>query len=779
MPVIRSLSLPTTANWLGTDPAYSYEDLAPVSGGFDRVGYCLELTTAAGATSWVWTSFAAADSTLLGMPTRTGQVFRGDVSALTVASNVAGVTAGSGRSGYLEMWPNTYEARSAGQVAGASSSTYDSDDSPTAGGGYGSFQVSDAGAGKPVVSVNGFTTTGTMNMGIGAQATGNPDWTFAANAGSYSTRTLTVFARPSSVSLSAAPKPGQLYPRSLSTNKASVPVTGTTRSAAVTSVELEVWRSGTKLSTTSQPTSGAGAAFAFSPSITAELANYELRLFTNSAAGRREVGTYPNLVAGDAYVITGQSNAQSSEYSGSAEGDLSPWARSFGTSTHDATLSSADRGWHKAAGNGNYQSGSIGQWGTRMSKRIIDTYGVPVAIINGAHGGQPISFFQRDDATPKNATTNYGRLLGRLDAAGLTAGLRAILFYQGESDNNNAGVHVTGFTSLFTDWRSDFGTATKVYPLQVRASGCNQSGLELREAQRQLRLNLDVTVLSTLGTSTLTDNCHYPYVGGYQKLGDHNFAALAKDLYAGSTAGVSAPEPASATINAAGTQITVQLRNTTDTVTAAAGVAASFKLEGSPATVTAVTAASGGRLLLDLSAAAPEAKGVTYSVMAPNAPGITNATGVGMFVFKDMPLLVAGQKYVITNVGSGKSIDVPGSTSTVATQLIQWTTHSAANQQWIATPAADGTYTLRSQATGHCFDVHAASTTAGAAIDQYTCHSGANQRWWITSAIGGGYTLTSASSRMAITAAGTADGAKLVQQPDTDTAAQRWTFTKI
>ena len=48
-----------------------------------------------------------------------------------------------------------------------------------------------------------------------------------------------------------------------------------------------------------------------------------------------------------------------------------------------------------------------------MGRRIVDTYGVPVALFNGSHGGQPISFFQRNDTTPNDLTTNYGRLRSR------------------------------------------------------------------------------------------------------------------------------------------------------------------------------------------------------------------------------------------------------------------------------------------------------------------------------------------------------------------------------
>ena len=106
------------------------------------------------------------------------------------------------------------------------------------------------------------------------------------------------------------------------------------------------------------------------------------------------------------------------------------------------------------------QSGSVGQWAIRMGRQIVDKYKVPVALFNGAHGGQPISFFQRNDANPNDLTTNYGRLRQRLTAAGVISQVRGVLWYQGESDNDNAAVHIAGFTSLLQDWRSDFGTAT-------------------------------------------------------------------------------------------------------------------------------------------------------------------------------------------------------------------------------------------------------------------------------------------------------------------------------
>jgi hexosaminidase len=129
-------------------------------------------------------------------------------------------------------------------------------------------------------------------------------------------------------------------------------------------------------------------------------------------------------------------------------------------------------------------------------------------------------------------------------------------------------------------------------------------------------------------------------------------------------------------------------------------------------------------------------------------------------------------------ITSGKAMDVPLSTAT-GTQLTVWAPHTGSHQKFVITANGDGTHTLKSVYSGLCADVSGGSTTAGAAIIQWTCTGGANQRWSLVAAAAGGYVLVSQSSGMAITAAAATDGAKLTQQPNTDAALQRWTFTKV
>ena len=623
-PVLQ-LDLPEQANYLNTTPPYSLDRTAEIGSNFDRVGYCLELDG-----QWVWTAMEpfSTDARRIGLPTRPGEIVRQRVGDLDVRSNVPGVTEGTGQSGYLEMWPNQYAKTASAQVANASATSYDADDSPTTPLGYGSFQVSQVGPtrpstvpAKPVLAINTFTQSDTslLSLGIGARPTADPDWTFAGNAAQYTQRRLTAYVRTSIVTLTESPQDRQLVPRD-SKGGATVPVAGRMTDPRVKSVQLAVTSNGkTDLYTS------ASRQFRFTPRIRAGLHEYTFEL---RALGR-VVARREGIVSGDAYVVQGQSNAEASMYNGAASGEESPYLRSFGSPVSDPTISAADRVWGYATGDVSRQSGSVGQWAIRMGRQLVDKYKVPIALVNGAHGGQPISFFQRNDANPDDIATNYGRLRQRLTAAGVIGQLRGVLWYQGESDNDNAAVHVSGFTSLLQDWRSDFGTTPKYYVYQVRTSPCgNSTSTSLREAQREMGDTLGVTVLSTTGLSG-HDGCHYAYAGGYRDMGDHTYAVLARDLYGGPSAGVAPPNPRSVTVS--GSQLTVQLRST-DPLTVEEGVAADFRVDGAAVTVTSV-AYQPGKLVLQLSGPPTGATALTYQAHLRAGPWITNAIGTGLLTF--------------------------------------------------------------------------------------------------------------------------------------------------
>ena len=199
--VLYQLDIPNAASFNSTGVPYSINNSAVVMTNPARVAYYLELTNGT-TTTYVWTSMANFATTLtqLGIPnpTTNNVSLHQTVSSLNVFSNVAGVTTGSNLgTGRIEMWPSNYATGNADMVPGASGSTYDFGDQPTAGN-YGSFQVHNVTAAQTVFAYNNWGGSGNSgnigNLGIGSQVGGNgqPDWTFQFNANQYSVKRITI-----------------------------------------------------------------------------------------------------------------------------------------------------------------------------------------------------------------------------------------------------------------------------------------------------------------------------------------------------------------------------------------------------------------------------------------------------------------------------------------------------------------------------------------------------------------------------------------------------------
>ncbi len=366
--------------------------------------------------------------------------------------------------------------------------------------------------------------------------------------------------------------------------------------------------------------------------IPAELEVFEIRVSGAYAdESERALGVIEDLVAGDVLLIQGQSNAAARQFNGDANVNQGPFLRSFGGLIH-GPASADDRQWHLAGGNAGTGSGHIGQWGMRMARALIDEHGVPLAVINGAHGGQPIGFFQRDDAMPTNPTTNYGRFLSRVQDGGLAEHVRAILFYQGESDGPDGAAHMTGFTSLYQDWLEDFPTTEHVYVTQTRFGCGGPASIAVRDVQRRFPETLSlVTVMSTTGIDG-HDGCHYDYTDGYEVLGLRYAALLGRDLY-GVDVGdeVEPPNPMRA-VRASPTTIRVSL-TLPQALIVDAGNAPFFRLEGSGVAITNVEAFMDG-LRITTAGDASAATHLIYDGHVENGPWIKSASGLGMLTFR-------------------------------------------------------------------------------------------------------------------------------------------------
>lgn len=200
--LVYSLSIPNAATFNTASIPYTTDNSSAIGrGSFDRVAYYMELQPIAGGPAqWVYASMNAfTDSAQrIGVPNRSGSFFQQPVSSVNVATNVAGITTGTGLSGYnIEFWRTNYAAGNSASVANASTSTFDWGDVPS-NGGYGSMQIHHNSGSKPLFSYSrwGGGSVGNSDIGLGTSSTGNPDYTFRANSADFSIKLLQVLARP-------------------------------------------------------------------------------------------------------------------------------------------------------------------------------------------------------------------------------------------------------------------------------------------------------------------------------------------------------------------------------------------------------------------------------------------------------------------------------------------------------------------------------------------------------------------------------------------------------
>lgn len=201
--LVYTANLPATGAFTSLGAAAYQSDNRLATGAYTRVAYYLELQKAGQPAQYVWVAMDpfTYNRAKLGIPTSTsGAVYQRNLANLEVLSNVDGVVTGSNLTGgNIEFWADNYTAPNGLPVTGASDATSDFGDTrvAAAGGGYGCMQIHNHDAGQTIFAINHFGTDGNLlDVGIGNQPTGDPDWTGAANAASYTRRVLHVLVLP-------------------------------------------------------------------------------------------------------------------------------------------------------------------------------------------------------------------------------------------------------------------------------------------------------------------------------------------------------------------------------------------------------------------------------------------------------------------------------------------------------------------------------------------------------------------------------------------------------
>lgn len=145
----------------------------------------------------MWVSFDAftADIKKIAFPTfASGAIFQEEVTNMNVASSISALNK-EGITGNIEFWPHNYGTKNVKGVSGASNSVYDLGDQRSGGGSYGSMQVHSSELGGTIFAINRWNANTAVDIGIGNNPDGNPDWTFKVNGKSYTTKRLEVLVK--------------------------------------------------------------------------------------------------------------------------------------------------------------------------------------------------------------------------------------------------------------------------------------------------------------------------------------------------------------------------------------------------------------------------------------------------------------------------------------------------------------------------------------------------------------------------------------------------------
>ena len=249
-----------------------------------------------------------------------------------------------------------------------------------------------------------------------------------------------------------------------------------------------------------------------------------------------------NIICGDAYVINGQSNAEANDFGKAVNPFTSPWIRSFGSTDTDPNNSRLGSWGNAVSYDGKGGRFQIGYWGIELAKKLMESNGIPICIINGAVGGSRIDAHQKNKLNVTDSSTIYGRLLWRIKKAGLTHGIRGMFWYQGENDQGAAGdsgnygweTYQNYFTELAANWKNDFPNIQHYYLFQIwpRSCGMTENGSDnmLREVQRNLpKYFSNLSIMSTLGIKP-AGTCHFS-PEGYKEIANLIFPLVEQNNY--------------------------------------------------------------------------------------------------------------------------------------------------------------------------------------------------------------------------------------------------------
>jgi len=351
------------------------------------------------------------------------------------------------------------------------------------------------------------------------------------------------FSFAQNISYFKLPKQYRLYPRDESDNDSSVVnISGYIVGTGYDKISVEITRNSNFWREVTQNLSyngGDTAFFDLNPKIYAGLIEFGFEIKFSSGSSTITNSIIDSVVCGDVYLIQGQSNAQSADYGGFVP-YKAEWVRSFGTTTSKSgndtsgvQATTLDTTWDLAQAKAIHCHAAIGIWGLRLGRQISELHNIPVCIINGSPGGSEIKSHKREN-DPFDLTSIYGRLLWRVYAAGVQNNVKALIWWQGESDSGGEGdaeQYFIRFLNLVSDWRLDYPGIQKIYITQIHVGYDDGAGY-LRETQRQIALlDNDIEILNGNDIGGFVEDGSHFHPSGYEKFAGRVLYQIGRDFY--------------------------------------------------------------------------------------------------------------------------------------------------------------------------------------------------------------------------------------------------------
>ncbi len=318
------------------------------------------------------------------------------------------------------------------------------------------------------------------------------------------------------VTLQKYPQDMQICSRSWDKSTAEVTISGTVKEiSGYDHLQLLVSKNSTEVfdTLTTELSYDAGLAnFELVYLLPASFTNHEFSLHGIQNTNRTLEWKAIDVVAGDIFLINGQSNAQA--YLSPMPEDVVPYTRSYKNGQ-----------WRPL----NYAF--PGHWGAHVAKVMANYLDYPIGVFNYADGAEPISYFQKD--LQDSTQGNYGGMLDRFQAAGVKPIIA--FWFHGEANGWDTPLdeYKEALNTLHDSWKTSFGIQG-TYVFQVRHKGCAHPNPDIFEAQRVLSEELsDMHIMST--TNADQDSCHYRWEEGYKALAQRMAEVIKYNQYGDTT----------------------------------------------------------------------------------------------------------------------------------------------------------------------------------------------------------------------------------------------------